>query len=473
MYLDDGGEYTRRYMHNYPLWAQEILGMDVTTDQQVVSNAFTEHNFVAAKSGTTCGKTTLLATKAIWFLTTRKESKVVCTAPTGHQLEDLLFAEMQAWIRRIKFEPLKNALRVISGKIYIEGYRDWYIVARTIPKDSKDKLGDVLAGFHAPWLCFLIDESAGVPDACFKGIEGSMIQKNVHCIMAGNPTRSNGFFFDAFNKNKMHWSRVTLSSERSPFTKSEYIQRIRNLHGEDSDFYRTKILGEFPKGGSSCIITTDELFDSFHRWKNTDPECVGGKLIAGLDPAGGRNDQSVLTFRKGLYVFPPVRIKHRDTDELEAKVAKLCVSRGSKELVVEYNGVGIGVYDGLRRRPGFKTYKYIPNGRANDPQGYKNLRAELFMQLKDNAQDLMLPPHDRYLEEFPEITILEDKEPFQIEEKSSIKSRLGFSTDYADSVAISTFRHFSTRFSDMTSDSLAAYASMNTNLHTESTFERI
>jgi phage terminase large subunit len=473
--MSDASAYTKRYMNDYPLWAKEILGMDVTPDQRVVADQFINKNFVSAKSGTTTGKTTLLATKALWFMTTRKESKVVCTAPTGHQLEDLLFAEMQAWIRKIKFPLLRNALKVIQGKVYMEGYRDWYIVARTIPKDSKDKLGDVLAGFHAPWLLFLVDEASGVPDPVFKGIEGSMIQKNTFCILAGNPTRNTGYFFDTHNKYKAEWAGVTLSSIRSPFVDLRFIERMKAIHGEDSDHFRTKVLGEFPRGGSQQLLTIEELYAAFERHKNIDPASVPGKLVAGLDPAAGKNDYSILTPRKNWYIFDPIRIRHHDTNDLITKGHKIVKEKGIRELYVEYNGMGIAIYDQFKIKPGYSTYKVVTNARANDPQAYRNLRSELYSQVRDNIEELALPPNDRYIIEFPEITVLQDKEPLQIEDKVSIKNRLGFSPDFADSLMISTFRHFNFNSTNaVDSDTLAAFTSMNNKLcQTGASFERI
>ena len=100
--VSDAGQYIQRYVHNYELWMKEVLGATITSDQRELAVGLRDEHFVSGKSGTTTGKTTMAATAALHFFTTRPESKVVCTAPTGHQLEDLLFAEMESWVRRIK-----------------------------------------------------------------------------------------------------------------------------------------------------------------------------------------------------------------------------------------------------------------------------------------------------------------------------------------------------------------------------------
>lgn len=472
MDFTDSGVYIKRYQNNYPLWCKEMIGMQVTDDQMDASEKFVLDHFISIKSGTTTGKTCFLATKALWFLTCYPESKVVCTAPTGHQLDDLLMAEIQAWSRRIKYDKVRDAINIIQGKVYITDYRDWYIAARTIPKDSKDKLGDVLAGFHAPYLLFIVDESSGVPDPVFKGLEGSMIQKNVWCILASNPTRNTGFFFDTHHKNKDQWANLTFSSIRSPFVQQEWIERMRNLHGEESDFYRTKILGDFPRGGSELLIHIDEMYESFERWKKADPDKIDTPLVAGLDPAAGKHDYSVLTIRKGWYIFKPIRIKHSDTFDLVGKVESICKSNKVQELYVDYQGMGIGVYDQLRRIGGFRVYKVVSSARANDPQAYRNLRAELYCSLRDNFQYLAIPDEDRYIQEFGEIALEQDKVPLQVVDKRQIRNRLGFSPDYADSLMVSTYRHFNVG-QNTNNYGVSAFVAINSNLVRESTFAKI
>jgi hypothetical protein len=471
--VTDSKEYVERYQGNYPLWCKEMLDMDVTEDQREADRMFTKDHFISIKSGTGTGKTCYLATLSLHFLTCYPGSKVVCTAPTGHQLEDLLFAEMLTWSRLIKFDKIRDSIKAIQGKMYVEGYREWYIAARTIPKDSKDKLGDVLAGFHAPYLLFIVDEASGVPDPVFKGLEGSMMQKNVWCVLASNPTRNMGFFFDTHHKNKKEWTQVTFSALRSPFNDMDASERLKELHGEDSDFYLTKVLGEFPRGGNELLVSTEEVYESFERFALADHTLIKAPLVAGLDPAAGKNDYSVLTIRKGWYIFKPIRIKHSDTHDLEGKVYALYKHHKIQELYTDYVGMGIGVYDHLRRKPGMRIYKVVGNARANDPQAYRNLRSELFCGLRDNFQYLALSDEDRYIQEFGELALMQDKEPAQMIPKIEIRNRLGFSNDYTDSLMLSTFRHFNVGQDDYELANQTAFGLINQHLRMESAFDKI
>ena len=472
--MSDSEDFRKRYKNNYVLWCKDMLDVTLSADQLKVCNGLQKHHFVSASSGTTTGKTMLAATTALWFWSTRPESKVICTAPTGHQLEDLLFAEMMKWKRRIKFDMLRESIVMIKDKIFMENYRDWYIVARTIPKDSKDKLGDVLAGFHAEDLLFIVDEASGVPTPVFSGIEGSMIQKNVKCLLVGNPTRPTGYFYDTHNKNSEDWFTCNLSSANSIHTKPEWIDRMRKLHGEDSDFFRVKIMGLFPNGGGNSLVSVQQVREAMYRWHSAQPSDFDGITVAGLDPAAGLKDNSILTVRRGPYIFEPVRVRQTDTVDLIPNLITQCKMAKINELYIEYNGVGINVWDQMRRtRLPFKIFKVVLNTRPNDPEAYRNLRAELYMGLRDSFDELYLPDHDRYIHELPEIMIIEDSAPLQLEDKKLLKGRLGFSPDFSDSLMNSTFRHFNFGTGHMCLTDVDAYKQMNDELVQSSTFEKM
>ena len=391
----------------------------------------------------------------------------------GHQLEDLLFAEINYWMQKIKYEPVKKALQTRKLKVFIEGNPHWYIVGRTIPKDTNDKLGDVLSGFHSGNLLFIIDEASGVADAVFAGLEGSMAQQAAYALLVGNPTRPDGYFYNSHNKFSSAWSCVTLSGYDSPINSRENLDRLVELHGEDSDWVRTKILGEFPTGAGQVVATYEQVEEAHERWRNYDKNELSGPLVAGLDPGAGRKDSSILTFRRGNYIWEPIRITHTDIPQLHAKIPKILRRWNCREFITEYDGVGISVYDYMRRQSGFKTFKVVMTGRANDPEAYRNTRAELYKQLSDNIDELCLPPHERYMSEMPEIAFLQDKTPLQVMDKKQIKSRLGYSTDFTDSLLMTTARHFNLGLTNTSNHDILAYKLMNDQLVSETGFVKI
>ena len=73
---------------------------------------------VAVKSGHGVGKSALLAWVILWWLLTRFPAKVACTAPTSHQLDDVLWGEISKWFRRLP-PGLKELLTVTSDKVFL------------------------------------------------------------------------------------------------------------------------------------------------------------------------------------------------------------------------------------------------------------------------------------------------------------------------------------------------------------------
>ena len=69
----------------------------------------------------------------------------------------------------------------------------------------------------------------------------------------GNPTQLSGFFFDSHNKNRDKYSTVKVSGENSKRVSKEFIQDI-DMYGLDSDVFRVRVVGEFPKAMPDSFI---------------------------------------------------------------------------------------------------------------------------------------------------------------------------------------------------------------------------
>lgn len=73
------------------------------------------------------GKSAVESWAAIWYLSTRPFPKIPCTAPTQHQLWDILWAEIAKWLR--SNPVLSNDLIWTREKVYMRGYpEEWFAV---------------------------------------------------------------------------------------------------------------------------------------------------------------------------------------------------------------------------------------------------------------------------------------------------------------------------------------------------------
>ena len=56
---------------------------------------------VTVRSGHGIGKSSVMAWLILWFVLFNKDCKVPCTAPSGHQLKDVLWSEVANWHQKM------------------------------------------------------------------------------------------------------------------------------------------------------------------------------------------------------------------------------------------------------------------------------------------------------------------------------------------------------------------------------------
>ena len=138
--------------------------------QKNVLQSIIDNERVSVRSGHGVGKTAMLSWLILQWLITRYPSKVACTAPTAHQLEDVLWGEVAKWYRRMP-DGLKNLLRLSRDRVEVlTAPQESFAVARTARKEQPE----AFQGFHSENMLFIIDEASGVEDIIFEVGEGSM-----------------------------------------------------------------------------------------------------------------------------------------------------------------------------------------------------------------------------------------------------------------------------------------------------------
>lgn len=167
------------YRYNRVAFVRDIFKASPDPWQLEALKALDDGKNIAVKSGHGVGKTAFLAWVVLHTLSCFSYPKVPCTAPTNHQLSDLLWAEIGLWLNK---SCLKELFIYTATKISSVAYPEWFAVARAC------SVSENLAGFHANKLIYIIDEASGVPDNIFEVIEGALTTENSQLIMTGNPT---------------------------------------------------------------------------------------------------------------------------------------------------------------------------------------------------------------------------------------------------------------------------------------------
>ena len=371
------------------LFVRDQFGINPTDQQKSLLAAVSQANaHVAVKSGHGTGKTTTLAWLILWAVTCFEDVKVPCTAPTAHQLKDALWTEVEKWRVRM-LEPWRSSIKVTADQVSVANLPG-FAVARTGRKENPE----ALQGFHADNLIFLVDEASGIDDKVFEVARGALSTAGARVIMAANPTRTTGYFYNAFHRNRDRWTRLTFSCADSTLVSRDYIDEMREEYGEESDIYRVRVLGEFPSGGDIQFIPTalaDEAAKRYHR----EEAYRFAPVVLGVDVAWFGGDKSVVYLRQGIYARKLWSVQGCEPSTLAGVVARFEDELRADAVFVDATGVGAGVVSNLRLM-GREPFAVMFGGGSAD-QTYANKRAECWGLMKKWLVDQQgwIPDDDR------------------------------------------------------------------------------
>jgi len=395
---------------------------------------------ISIASGHGTGKSTLLSWVILWVGLFKYDAKIPATAPTAPQLTRLLLPEVRKWREKLPKE-LKECVTVKNDSVAFCNNNQ--CVARTARKEAPEGL----QGFHATFLCWIIDEASGVPNTIFEVIEGSLTGNQHLRLLTANPTRTDGYFYNSQHKNRELWKCHTFNAELSENVSRESIERKKKEYGEDSDAYRVRVLGRFPRTSSDAVIPMYVIEDAINIGDDYNDY---GAEVWGLDYADAGDDRTMLVKRVGHYFYEkvecPITGKHRQVNTarwlasiyLEAKEK----GREPKAIFVDSIGEGSGLMSALNE----PQFYHIPaisckvSEKSSRPDIYLNLRAELYYKLKNILEDegKMFDDDSAIGELSAQRFKITEKGVIQIISKKDIKEALGRSPDISDAMALAS-----------------------------------
>lgn len=301
---------------------------------------------VTVRSGQGVGKTGIEAGALLWFLCCFPFARVVATAPTRQQLNDVLWSEVAKW--QSKSPLLQEILKWTKTYISIKGYeKRWFATARTATKPEN------MQGFHEDNMLFIVDEASGVADPIMEAILGTLSGANNKLLMCGNPTKSTGAFYDSHTRDRAMYKAHKVSSLDSLRTNKDNIAALMRKYGKDSNVVRVRILGEFPRQDDDVLIpiTLAEQGVNTELLPIADDEV--DLIRIGVDVARSGDDETVLcTNIYGDIELSAVRgvSTMRTTGKIvgQAKALAKRYKKAQIYVIVDEIGVGGGVVDRLR-----------------------------------------------------------------------------------------------------------------------------
>ena len=433
--------FLQRYRGNPVAFVRQVLGEapDVWQAEMLAAVAGGERK-ISIRSGHGVGKSTAAAWVMLHYVLTRYPCKVVVTAPTSSQLYDALMAELKRWIKALP-APLRELLEVKSDRVELRASAtEAFISART----SRSEQPEALQGVHSEHVLLIADEASGVAEQVFEAAAGSMSGHSATTILLGNPIRNSGFFYETHHRLRAEWWTRRVSCIDSPRVSDAYVAEMAARYGEDSNAYRTRCLGEWPRADDDTIISMELLESALHR----DVAPVESEpTVWGLDVSRFGGDRTALCKRKGNTLLEPVRVFDamdlmQLTGRIVAEYDGLDFEDRPEEILVDSIGLGAGVVDRLSeigKKNGLNARGINVSESPALGQTYRNLRAELWYKARAwlEARDCKLANDEHLVAELATVRYkYTSSGKIQVESKDEMKRRGLRSPDLADAFVL-------------------------------------
>ncbi len=354
-------EFIERYAFNLYGFAAEVCSMAVTPQQEELFDNASEFGCrVSVSSGHGTGKTRSFGVICLWHLLCYLHSNTYVTAPKLKTVREGVWKEITTLLAQIRKGPhawIADYVVIQAETVYVPGYKaTWFITARTAPKGSPENL----AGTHGDYLMWLADEASGIPDENFGVIGGALTDSRNRWVMASQPTRSSGFFWESHHGNSIHqggrWVPLIFNSEESPIVGLEFIEeKLIQYGGRDEVEYQIKVRGMFPTNLSKYLLSSTMLEramtldspilpgDSFGHVIVVDVAAGVGrdKTVATHVKMSGRGDRMAPNRRRIEVIDVPVYSSSEDWTPLAVKVRDYAAQFPNVTIVVDISAMGI------------------------------------------------------------------------------------------------------------------------------------
>lgn len=345
----------------------------------------------ATASGKGIGKSCEGAWLILWAMTTAPHTRGVVTANTFDQIRTKTWPELAKWFH-LMLPPVREMFTLTATSIYSaipECEKTWRVDAVSWSANNVE----AFAGLHNKGrrILVLFDEASAIDDPVWDTTDGIMSDADTEVIWAvrGNPTRNTGRFRQCWGRQRALWTTRRIDSRTVKITDKAALNQQVETWGEDSDYVRKYIKGEFPNKASMQFIGGDVVEAAMGR---TVDSYVYEPLIMGVDVARFGDDKTALTPRDNRIVYPQIVWGKLDTMQTAGKVKDYVLTwneanpkRPFEQIAVDVIGIGAGVVDRLNEFPelnGIQIVGVNTSIKLDDGRNY-NLRARIWRDGKD------------------------------------------------------------------------------------------
>ncbi len=450
-----------------------LLGERYTLKQKEIFNAvfFGKKRKTSVKAANGVGKSFIAARIALAYLLAYPGSWVIVVGPTQETLRGIFFTELSMALGNDQYGFFKDITETDMRATIRKG---WLIEGRVSNKREN------LLGRHRKRMLVIIDEASGI-ESWVMGALGSWVTLPTNKIfMIGNATRNVGPFYESFRSMSKQYNTLTISVFDTPNWTGEVLpasvmENMPSKHWEKEERetaeltrrmheYQWKIMAEFPTQSAFSLFNSLRIDEAMKReLPDNDPYVLNSTPVVGADIARGGDDRTVVLLSEGYRVKELgqagamtideniefiAELSRRAFQEMKETKAEYGVELEWVAIHVDFDGMGSGVYDGLKkifaRDRRFRVFAYQGGRGVYDPanlENYDNRRSESWFALSDilNSEECDFPNVESVKSELmaAEYSHTGKLQQRAVEPKKATKKRLGgLSPDYADTLVI-------------------------------------
>ena len=372
----------------------------------------------------------------LWAICTRDDTRGVVTANTEGQLMKKTWPELAKWYRMLICKDLFTYTATSLFSNDKEHEATWRIDA--IPWNESNP--EAFAGLHnqGKRILVIFDEASAIADNIWETTEGALTDADTEIIWCafGNPTRNTGRFHACFYRFRNRWNGHQVDSRTVKISNKRQIQAWVDDYGEDSDFVKVRVKGEFPSASENQLIPVSLAEEAASR-KPDKKQYEFAPAVIGVDPAWSGSDNLAIVVRQGIWSkVLEVMPKNDDDMRTAGKIARYQDVYGATAVFIDM-GYGTGIFS-AGKTMGRTNWRIVPFAEKAMKDGFANKRAEMWSEMKDWLADGgCIDNNDTLIKDLtaPEVFVNKSGK-LQLESKQEMKKRGMPSPNIADALAL-------------------------------------
>jgi len=444
-YLGSPTRFNREVLKRPDYWARQI---------QICKAIASPHiRTVLVPSGNSTGKSFLAAGIALWHYKAFAGSKTVTTGPTFQQLQRILWAYIRKTYNACELSDQGDTERWADPLLSVDP--EHYLVGVN-PQNIESA-----SGYHGEHVMALVDESSALTASKSEAINSWNPSKRVYI---GNPLRPDGPFYEMCTRQRLEPDpsvcliripstespAIKAGQRRSPvgFADLDWLDDMRREYGEDSPWWKSHVLAEFPDTAEGQLIARDWIDRAINA--HIDAEDDRTEPVMAIDLGAGRGgDRSVIlvrTARRLLHLAHSNQWSLEDTARIASETARKFAVKHHR-IIYDRSGLGEG-FDAILRNSGVTgAIGFLGGSEAKGHQKkFENLKSAAAWQLRkmlnpETAREPFAIPHEfgsLLRAELQAMTYeVTGRDKIKLTDKDTLKARLGRSPDLADALIMS------------------------------------